>query len=80
MQKERLKKEVVLQLLESQCAIGYVADRMQVRFQTVLKQLISESPTLCKTPYVIAIKDALGLPLNETITELYNNDGGYKKN
>jgi hypothetical protein len=79
MQKERLKKEVVLALLKSQESIGYIADKMQVRFQTILKQIISESPTLCKTPYVIAIKNALQLPLNETITELYNNDGGYKE-
>jgi hypothetical protein len=79
MQKERLKKEVVLALLESQEAIGYIADNMAVQFQTVKKQIISESPTLCKTLYVYAIKNALGLPLNETITELYNNDGGYKK-
>jgi predicted 3-demethylubiquinone-9 3-methyltransferase (glyoxalase superfamily) len=79
MQKERLKKEVVLALLESQEAIGYIADKMGVQFQTVLKQIISESPTLCKLPYVIAIKNALGLPLNNTITELYNNDGGYKE-
>jgi hypothetical protein len=79
MQKERLKKEVVLLLLLSQESIGYIADKMGVKFQTILKQIISESPTLCKTPYVMAIKDALGLPLNETITELYNNDGGYKE-
>ena len=79
MQKERLKKEVVLLLLESQEAIGYIADNMAVQFQTVKKQIISESPTLCKTLYVYAIKNALGLPLNETITELYNNDGGYKE-
>jgi hypothetical protein len=79
MQKERLKKEVVLQLLESQEAIGYIADNMAVQFQTVKKQIISESPTLCKTLYVYAIKNALGLPLNETITELYNTDGGYKE-
>ena len=79
MQKERLKKEVVLALLESQEAIGYIADKMQVRFQTILKQIISESPTLCKNAYVITIKDALGLPLNQVITEFYNNDGGYKE-
>jgi hypothetical protein len=79
MQKERLKKEVVLALLESQEAIGYIADNMGVQFQTVLKQIISESPTLCKLPYVIAIKNALGLPLNSTITELYNEQGGYKE-
>lgn len=79
MQKERLKKEVVLALLESQEAIGYIADKMGVKYQTILKQIISESPTLCKTPYVIAIKNALQLPLNEVITELYNNDGGYKE-
>ncbi len=79
MQKERLKKEVVLALLESQEAIGYIADKMGVQFQTVLKQIISESPTLCKLPYTIAIKDALGLPLNDVITELYNEQGGYKE-
>ena len=79
MQKERLKKEVVLLLLESQESIGYIADKMGVQFQTILKQIISESPTLCKTPYVIAIKDALGLPLNDVITELYNEQGGYKE-
>jgi predicted 3-demethylubiquinone-9 3-methyltransferase (glyoxalase superfamily) len=79
MQKERLKKEVVEALLESQESIGYIADKMGVKYQTILKQLISESPTLCKTPYVMAIKDALGLPLTHTITELYNNDGGYKE-
>jgi hypothetical protein len=79
MQKERLKKEVVLALLESQESIGYIADNMAVQFQTVKKQIISESPTLCKTLYVYAIKNALGLPLNETITELYNTDGGYKE-
>lgn len=79
MQKERLKKEVVLQLLASQEAIGYIADRMGVKYQTILKQIISESPTLCKNAYVITIKDALGLPLNKTITEFYNNDGGYKE-
>ena len=79
MQKERLKKEVVLHLLKSQESIGYIADKMQVQFQTVLKQIISESPTLCKLPYTIAIKNALGLPLNDTITELYNTDGGYKE-
>ena len=79
MQKERLKKEVVLQLLESQETIGYIADKMQVQFQTILKQIISESPTLCKLPYVMSIKNALGLPLNETITELYNEQGGYKE-
>jgi len=79
MQKERLKKEVVLALLESQESIGYIADKMGVQFQTVLKQIISESPTLCKTPYTITIKDALALPLNKTITELYNTDGGYKE-
>jgi hypothetical protein len=79
MQKERLKKEVVLLLLLSQESIGYIADKMGVKFQTILKQIISESPTLCKTPYVMAIKDALGLPLNEAITELYNNNGGYKE-
>lgn len=79
MQKERLKKEVVLALLESQEAVGYIADKMQVQFQTVLKQIISESPTLCKNAYVITIKDALGLPLNQVITEFYNNDGGYKE-
>jgi hypothetical protein len=79
MQKERLKKEVVLLLLLSQESIGYIADKMGVKFQTILKQIISESPTLCKTTYVMAIKDALGLPLNETITELYNTDGGYKE-
>ena len=79
MQKERLKKEVVLLLLESQESIGYIADKMGVQFQTVLKQIISESPTLCKNAYVITIKDALGLPLNQVITEFYNNDGGYKE-
>jgi hypothetical protein len=79
MQKERLKKEVVLQLLESQESIGYIADNMGVKYQTILKQIISESPTLCKRLYVYAIKNALGLPLNNTITELYNNDGGYKE-
>lgn len=79
MQKERLKKEVVLALLKSQESIGYIADKMQVQFQTVLKQIISESPTLCKNAYVITIKDALGLPLNQVITEFYNNDGGYKE-
>ena len=79
MQKERLKKEVVLLLLLSQESIGYIADKMGVKFQTILKQIISESPTLCKTPYVMAIKNALGLPLTHTITELYNNDGGYKE-
>ena len=79
MQKERLKKEVVIALLESQESIGYIADKMQVQFQTILKQIISESPTLCKNAYVIAIKDALGLPLNQVITEFYNTDGGYKE-
>jgi hypothetical protein len=79
MQKVRLKKEVVLQLLKSQESIGYIADRMEVQFQTVLKQIISESPTLCKLPYTIAIKNALGVPLNEKITELYNTDEGYKE-
>ncbi len=79
MQKERLKKEVVLQLLESQEAIGYIADKMGVKYQTILKQIISESPTLCKLPYTIAIKDALGLPLNNTITELYNTNIWYEK-
>ena len=66
-------------LLKSQESIGYIADKMQVQFQTVLKQIISESPTLCKNAYVITIKDALGLPLNQVITEFYNNDGGYKE-
>jgi hypothetical protein len=79
MQKERLKKEVVLALLESQEAIGYIADKMGVQFQTVLKQIISESPTLCKKPYVMAIKLALGQNAPAEITELYNNDGGYKE-
>jgi hypothetical protein len=79
MQKERLKKEVVSALLQSQEAIGYIADLMQVRFQTILKQIISDSPTLCKNAYVITIKDALGLPLNQVITEFYNTDGGYKE-
>jgi len=79
MQKERLKKEVVLALLESQESIGYIADKMGVQFQTVLKQIISESPTLCKTPYVMAIKLALGQNAPAEITEIYNTDGGYKE-
>ena len=79
MQKERLKKEVVLQLLESQESIGYIADKMGVQFQTVLKQLISESPTLCKNAYVMTIKLALGQNAPAILTEFYNTDGGYKE-
>ena len=79
MQKERLKKEVAELLLESQESIGYIADKMGVKYQTILKQLISESPTLCKTPYVMAIKLALGQTAPAEITELYNTDGGYKE-
>jgi hypothetical protein len=79
MQKERLKKEVVELLLESQESIGYIADKMGVKYQTILKQIISESPTLCKTPYVMAIKLALGQNAPAEITELYNTDGGYKE-
>jgi hypothetical protein len=79
MQKERLKKEVVLLLLESQESIGYIADKMGVQFQTVLKQIISESPTLCKGTYQMAIKLALGQNAPAELTEFYNNDGGYKE-
>jgi len=79
MQKERLKKEVVLALLESQESIGYIADKMGVQFQTVLKQIISESPTLCKNTYQMAIKLALGQNAPAILTEFYNNDGGYKE-
>jgi hypothetical protein len=79
MQKERLKKEVVLSLLESQEAIGYIADKMGVQFQTILKQLISESPTLCKNAYVMTIKLALGQNAPAILTEFYNTDGGYKE-
>ena len=79
MQKERLKKEVVLLLLESQESIGYIADKMGVKYQTILKQIISESPTLCKKPYVMAIKLALGQNAPAEITELYNTDEGYKE-
>ena len=79
MQKERLKKEVVTALLESQEAIGYIADKMGVKYQTILKQIISESPTLCKNAYVMAIKLALGQTAPAILTEFYNNDGGYKE-
>jgi len=79
MQKERLKKEVVLQLLESQESIGYIADKMGVQFQTVLKQIISESPTLCKGTYQMAIRLALAPNAPAELTEFYNTQGGYKE-
>jgi len=79
MQKERLTKEVVLALLESQESIGYIADKMGVQFQTVLKQIISESPTLCKGTYQMAIRLALGQNAPTILTEFYNTQGGYKE-
>ena len=52
---------------------------MGVKYQTILKQIISESPTLCKNAYVMAIKLALGQTAPAILTEFYNNDGGYKE-
>ena len=79
MQKERLKKEVVKQLLSSNESIGIIADLTKKEFQTIRKQIISESPTLCKNAYVDIIKKVLCIKDYVSITELYNTDGGYKE-
>jgi len=77
MQKVRLKKEIVLELLKRQEYIGKLADTFQVQSQTIIKQLLGESPKLCSFPYTIVIKEILGI--EEEIVEFYNNDGGYKE-
>lgn len=77
MQKVRLKKSVVQELLQKQEYIGKLADTFQVQSQTIIKQLLGESPKLCSLPYVNAIKDILST--NKDIVEYYNNDGGYKE-
>jgi hypothetical protein len=77
MQKVRLKKEVVLELLKRQEYIGKLADTFQVQSQTIIKQLLGESPKLCSLPYVNQIKEILST--NKEIVEVYNNDGGYKE-
>ena len=77
MQKVRLKKEVVIELLKRQEYIGKLADTFQVQSQTIIKQLLAESPKLCSLPYVNIIKDILST--NKEIVELYDNDGGYKE-
>jgi hypothetical protein len=77
MQKVRLKKEVAVELLQKQEYIGKLADTFQVQSQTIIKQLIGESPKLCTLPYVNAIKEIIST--NKEIVEIYNNDGGYKE-
>ena len=77
MQKVRLKKSVVQELLQKQEYIGKLADVFQVQSQTIIKQLLGESPKLCSLPYTIVIKEILGI--KEEIVEFYNNDGGYKE-
>jgi hypothetical protein len=77
MQKVRLKKEVVQELLRKQEYIGKLADNFQVQSQTIIKQLLGESPKLCSLPYVNTIKEILGT--NKDIVEIYNTDGGYKE-
>lgn len=77
MQKVKLKKEVVQELLQKQEYIGKLADTFQVQSQTIIKQLLGESPKLCSLPYVSVIKTILAT--NKDIVEYYNNDGGYKE-
>jgi hypothetical protein len=77
MQKVRLKKEVVLELLKRQEYIGKLADTFQVQSQTIIKQLLGESPKLCSLPYVNAIQEILST--NKEVVEFYSNDGGYKE-
>jgi hypothetical protein len=77
MQKVRLTKKIVDQLLEKQEYIGKIADIFQVQSQTIIKQLLGESPKLCSLPYVNVIKTIL--MTNEEIVELYDNEGGYKE-
>jgi hypothetical protein len=48
-----------------------------VQSQTIIKQLLGESPKLCSLPYVNEIKTILAI--NKDIVEYYNNDGGYKE-
>ena len=77
MQKVRLKKEVVQELLQRQEYIGKLADVFQVQSQTIIKQLLGESPKLCTLPYVNVIKTILAT--NKDLVEIYNTDGGYKE-
>jgi hypothetical protein len=77
MQKVRLKKEVVQELLQRQEYIGKLADVFQVQSQTIIKQLLGESPKLCSLPYVNVIKTILAT--NKDLVEIYNTDGGYKE-
>lgn len=77
MQKVRLKKSVVQELLQKQEYIGKLADTFKVQSQTIIKQLLGESPKLCSLPYVNEIKTILDT--NKDIVEYYNNDGGYKE-
>jgi len=48
-----------------------------VQSQTIIKQLLGESPKLCTLPYVNAIKEILAT--NKDIVEYYNTIGGYKE-
>lgn len=77
MQKVRLTKKIVEELLEKQEYIGKLADVFEVQSQTIIKQLLGESPKLCSLPYVNEIKTILAT--NKDIVEYYNNDGGYKE-
>ena len=72
MQKVRLKKEVVQELLKRQEYIGKLADTFQVQSQTIIKQLLGESPKLCSLPYVNLIKDILST--NKDLVEFYYYD------
>jgi len=77
MQKVRLKKAVVQELLQKQEYIGKLADMFQVQSQTIIKQLLGESPKLCSLPYVNVIKTIL--MTEDNIVEIYNEQGGYKE-
>jgi hypothetical protein len=77
MQKVRLKKEIAQELLQKQEYIGKLADVFQVQSQTIIKQLLGESPKLCTLPYVNVIQTILST--NKDLVEFYNTDGGYKE-
>lgn len=69
-ERERLTPEIKDLLLSRHSRMGQLADIMKVSYQTIKRQLESDSEQLCLSRYLDAIRKILGVG-DITLTERY---------
>ena len=70
MKRSRIKAEIIKKLNSSETLVGMVADKLHMKTAGIKSAINRESQQMCLPHFQAAIKEVLGLPADEVITEI----------